>query len=537
MTMMKRLKKYNYTLRLAKAFAFLAMFNFLNSCVDLDPDLTEFNVPPESFADLPELETSVYGLYGLLRQAAAFTTFYAPTWAGDDITTHSGLNKGDFREFDQRNVNPSNSRLLSNWQNLYRIINNANVALSRTDALLGFDSVDQEKVEQLIGEIYFLRGLSYLHLIRTHEKLPLALSKLPESDISLSSRLEVFTQIEADLMEAELRLPMINSTLSSDGVAGAARANKGSARALLARLYMDWAGFPLNDTSKYEAAAIMAKKVMDQSTAHGFGLVSKFADLWKIENRFNKESLFTIAYDQSARIRNLKFNRVGYPGELPYRGWDETFAEIKFFEDFPEGARKDATYRFDIDWKNLTGQKSPIWAKITGPEGDLPNTGAFHFTERNDFYMRYAEILLIFAEASARSGNDNTEAWEALNKVRRRAAGLSFDSAINSPVPQLDGQGNEIPGSSYVDLTSGDLAELAFVERKWEFAGEYLRWNDLVRLERVDNVLSDRDPRVSMSSNNTLLQEINPILGSLGTDNYFSPVPQVIVDQNPNLLD
>ncbi len=533
---MKKDKKNKIFMRLIFGIVIFVTIGTVNSCAELDPDLTEFSVPPESFASLEELRTSVFGLYGLVRTAAVFTTFYAPSWAGDDITTHSGLNKGDFREFDQRNVNATNARLLNNWRGMYNVINNTNIILSRVDALLGFDTVDQDELSRLLGEIYFLRGMAYYHLSRTHEKLPLALSRLPEANVTTSSRLDVFMQIESDLLEAELRLPMINADITAVGVEGASRVNKGSARALLARFYLDWAGFPLNDTSKYSAAAEMAKKVMDESGAHGFGLLENFQDLWKLENRFNKESLFTIAYNSSARIRNLKFNRVGYPGEAPFRGWDETYGEIKFFEDFPEGARKEATYRMDIDWKNLSLQRSPILAKITGPPGDLPMTGAWHFTERNDFYMRYAEILLTYAEASGRSGNITTDAWEALNMVRRRAAGLPYNTPVTSTVPQLDLEGNEIPGLFYVDITSGDLAELAFTERKWEFAGEYLRWNDLVRTQRVEQALNNRTPATSMSNDGTLLQEINLIEGSLGIDNYFSPLPQVIVDENPNLI-
>ncbi|WP_299602868.1 RagB/SusD family nutrient uptake outer membrane protein [uncultured Aquimarina sp.] len=533
---MKKDKRTNHYTRFFIATLLMISIGMTNSCADLDPDLTEFNVPPESFANLSELETSVFGLYGLVRTAAVFTTFYSPSWAGDDITTHSGLNKGDFREFDQRNVSATNARLLNNWRGMYNIINNTNIILSRVDALQGFDTVDQDELSRLLGEVYFLRGMAYYHLARTHEKLPLALSRLPEANVSASSRLEVFMQIEEDLLEAESRLPMINAALASAGISGATRVNKGSARALLARFYLDWAGFPLNDSSKYVLAAEMAKKVIDDSSAHGFDLVENFQDLWKLENRFNTESLFTIAYNSSARIRNLKFNRVGYPGEAPFRGWDETYGEIKFFEDFPEGARKEATYRMDIDWKNLTLQKSPILAKITGPAGDLPMTGAWHFTERNDFYMRYAEILLTYAEASGRSGNITTDSWEALNMVRRRAAGLPFNTPVTSPVPQLDLEGNEIPGLTYVDITTGDLAELAFTERKWEFTGEYLRWNDLVRMQRVEQALSNRTPSTSTTSDGTLLQEVNTISGSLSTDNYFSPLPQVIVDENPNLL-
>ena len=96
-------------------------------------------------------------------------------------------------------------------------------------------------------------------------------------------------------------------------------------------------------------------------------------------------------------------------------------------------------------------------------------------------------------------------------------------------------------------MTSGDIAELAYTERKWEFAGEYLRWYDLVRMERVQEALGGtaRNPQVSIgtvydaSGNATpvpLTVPSNPILGSLGTDNYFHPLPPGEVLQLPNLI-
>ncbi|WP_282080362.1 RagB/SusD family nutrient uptake outer membrane protein [Aquimarina algiphila] len=523
-------------IRIFCGLALLSILNVFNACSDLDPDPLEFNLPPESFGSIADLEKGVFGLYGLLRTSAVFNTFYAPAWGGDDITTFTGGNKQDFREFDQRSVSSSNARLLGNWNNLNTIINNSNIVLSRAEGLSLFD-LDQDKIDELLGEVYFLRGLAFYHLARTHEKMPVSLTRLPDPNIENSTRQEVFLQIEEDLMEAESRLPAINESLATAEVRGAARANKGSARALLSRLYLDWAGFPLKDVSKYSKAAETAKRVIDEKGSHGFDLVNRFQSLWEIANRFNNESVFTIAFDQSAGIRNFKYNRVGYPGEAPFAGWDETFAEIRFFEDFPEGSRKEATFRTDIDWENLSNQQSPVFAKITGPIGDLPMEGQWHITERNDFYMRYAEVLLIYAEASARSGNTSAEAWEALNKIRRRAAGLPFSTPVTSPVPQLDKDGVEIPGLTYVDVTTGDLAELAFTERKWEFAGEFLRWNDLVRMERVEQALSNRNPQISMDAGGNLLTVPNPINGSLGLDNYFSPLPQAIVDENPNLLD
>lgn len=491
------------------AIGFLSVISF-QGCADLEEDPSLSRLAPGQYSLQEELELGVTGIYSQLRNASQWSTFFVNGWSGDDITTHRVSNKADFREFDQRTIAPTNSRINSNWRDIYAMVRAANNVIESSE---GLELPDQDAQNRLIGEIYFLRGTMFFHLTRIHGKIPLPLSSVPDFDIQLATQEEVYAQIESDLLQAESLLPA-----KYPGVqAGAPRPNSGSARAMLARLYMDWAGFPAKNASKYTDAASSAKKVIDNAASHGFELVADLEDLWLLANRFNNESVWTIAYNRAEGLNNRKFGKLGNPADVG--GWQETFAEIKFFEDFPEGPRKDATYRMDGvwgDWENFTDQATPVFKKIAGPEGDIPL--ADFNTDRNDFYMRYAEVLLIYAEASGRSGNVTPAAWEALNKIRRRAEGLPFDT----------------PNAS-VDVTSGDIAELAFTERKWEFAGEWIRWNDLVRMERVEEALSDRDPQSSFNSAGELLDVQNPILGSLGTDNYFAPIPQNEIDLLPQL--
>jgi len=151
-----------------------------------------------------------------------------------------------------------------------------------------------------------------------------------------------------------------------------------------------------------------------------------------------------------------------------------------------------------------------------GPINDI-SRDAFN-TNRNDFVMRYAEVLLIYAEASGRSGNETPAAWEALNQIKRRAEGLPFVTPSAKDYP-----------------STGNIADLAYTERKWELAGEYLRWNDLVRMEKVAEAMTNRTKVTSKNSAGVVLKESNDIVGSTGTDNYFAPIPQNEVALNPNL--
>jgi len=441
------------------------------SCADLNEDPSVAQLAPGAYSNVQELDLGVTGVYDRLTEASWMTTFYAPAWAGDDITTHIGSNKADFREFDQRSVSAINSRIANNYRAIYRAIRAANTVIVNAEELTSPGQEDLQ--DRLLGEVYFIRGVLFFHLTRIHGKIALPLIPDPEQKLSRSDQLTVYEQIESDFLQAESLLPAKYPGVPN----GAPRPNSGSARALLARLYLDWAGFPEKDNTKYADAASSAKKVIDNSSSHGFSLLENLEDLWTLANRFNDESVWTIAYCRNCGQSNRKFGKLGNPSDLS--GWQETFAEIRFFEDFPEGARKDATYntewyydkneetgKFEFTtnstdpdsiakWENFNDQPTPVFKKIAGPIGDI-SLNDFQ-TDRNDFFMRYAEVLLIYAEASARSGNITAEAWEALNMIRRRSEGLPF----NTPDPS-------------VDVTAGDLAELAYTERKWEFAGVYL---------------------------------------------------------------
>ena len=535
---MKTIKIYKSFKELLGLFSIVAIALGFNSCeqFDLEENPAGSQSQVVTYSSMPQLELGVTGIYGKLNKAAWMSTFYVNGWSGDDITTHVASNKADFREYDQRFVTPENSRTLTNWNGVYEMIRAANTVLQSVEGQTLPDP-DPTKQERLVGETYFLRAIMFNHLMRIHGRIPLVLEVDPFQQPSLASQVEVFQQIESDLLEAESRLPVSTNV-------GSTRPSKGTARAFLARLYMDWAGFPLKDASKYPQAASSAKTVIDNAASHGFGLEPDLAKLWSLAGRFTQEGVFTIAYSNSAgNLTNRKMGKLGLPSDPGLNGWQETFAEIRFFEDMPDGARKDATYYAELPvgddgainlnsptrilrWEEFKDQQNPILRKIVG---DLADGDWAQFqTLRSDLYMRYAEVLLIYAEASGEAGTAGADAWEALNMVHRRAEGLP----TNTPAPS--------------DLTVGDgsIQDLAFTERKWEFAGEFIRWNDLVRKEKVQEALGNRNPRVSIGteydengvgSPKPLTTAQNPILGSLGTDNYYAPIPQQEIEKNPNL--
>lgn len=116
--------------------------------------------------------------------------------------------------------------------------------------------------------------------------------------------------------------------------------------------------------------------------------------------------------------------------------------------------------------------------------------------------IRYAHVLLIYAEAQARAtGTPDDAAYTAVNAVRLRAGLPALTAGLSGP----------------------DFADAVVNERAWEFAGEWNRWFDLVRLEKVEAANADKDPA-----------DLQPA-ATITKENYWMPIPGADALVNPNL--
>ncbi|MBP8791773.1 MAG: RagB/SusD family nutrient uptake outer membrane protein [Lutibacter sp.] len=489
----------------------LLVMTLFIACVNLDEDVAASRLDPSSLNSKEALEASIAGAYNALGTAVVWSQFWINSFGGDDLTTHSGKNKIAFREADTRTLTAVSDRINTAYEESYKVIKEANNIIANEANFVG---ADKAAINAMIGEAYFLRAFSYFHLTTTYGKVPLNLTVEIDPNLGFSEIDDIYKQIESDFLAAESLLPA-----KYPGVAAAIRPNNGSARAMLAKLYLHWAGWPLKDNAKYAMAASSAKKVITNAATHGFALVPDMNTLWSItnQNRLNSEIVFGLSHNPElgTSYANRHSGKSGYASSVG--GWNEIFAEIKFMEDFPAGPRKNATYITEgkltsndsdgihkkgdvVNWTLFDDEAHPSFKKVTGHLSEVPVGNSL--TAMTTYFMRYADLLLIYAEAEGRSGGNSADAWEALNKVRRRAYG---------PVN--------------IDLTTGNLAELAYTERKWELAGEYIRWGDLVRMERVTAALANR----------STAELVGPVTGDTSSANYFSPIPQSEIDKAPQL--
>ena len=434
------------------------------------------------------------------------------TFGSDDLTTWWGGNKAPLRVFDGFNYGSGENADVNwldwDWNGFWKVIYYSNSLIE------GLKTSTASKELKLVveGEARFFRAYSYFHMVREHGNLPIVLDGItPTGDEVRATVLENYLHIEEDLLFAEINLP------PPSGTSNVGRASSSAAKTLLADLYLTWAGWPVKDATKYAMAAMKAKEVMDLN----YHTLLPIDELWLLENQNSKESIFSVQYSKAEDHRN------GHPAATSFhmaRGWSDMYPELQFFYDFPEGPRKDATFVTDIPNRGFAGgtiitknpptvkwevsqRFHPMYGKFTASE-DLTVVGRTMGYRAIELY-RYAEVLLIYAEAKIASGQVDASAIDALNQVKRRAAGL------DPLTPNIS-----------VDVNSASVNDI-IDEKGWELAGEDKRWFDLIRSERLQEVISRRDPNEQV-----------PLVRQPSKAQYITPIPaQAIITskltQNP----
>lgn len=381
-------------------------------------------------------------------------------------------------QYDKLETDPTARAVNDVWGALYRGINTANIIIAR--APLAEEVAEEDKLKyEALGR--YLRGLQYFYLTRWFgEVIIVTYDNVSDAkDLEQSSVSDIYnTMIIPDLEFAEQHLPL--------DFPGKALPNKAAAKGLLAEVYLNMAGWPLEDVSKYALARDKAKEVMDMDM---YSLEPNFKDLWYAANKFtNSEFIFFYNADADAGA-NASFMHIAQrPGEEG--GWNDLFSEARWFYAFPDGPRKDGSFWTTFDDGNDTYwtesmMQQPFIAKYrdAGPAASL-DVGPINSWSGSGMVCvtRYAEILLTYAEAANMAeGGPSAAAYEAINEVRRRAGG--YDQSVYPDLP--------------AGLSQADFDEAVIAERGWELSFELKRWFDLVRRKMVVEVNKDLHPNVT----------------------------------------
>lgn len=468
------MKKINISFILPVLFGII----ILNSCVKLT-ETPPGSLSPENFyKSQSDFDAAVMGTYQPLFQGYSAFDFYSPIFMGsgaEDITTRPQLTAG--KAFDEFIETPDNGILNTCWVMCYHTIANANTILAHGDNMNGFPV---DKINAYVGQAKFLRALSYFYLTRWFGSVPLIteVNQAEGASQPQDSVATIYKQIVEDLQDAEAKLP---PTFSDKG-----RATSGSAQGLLAKVYLTMAGWPILDAANYALAQTEADKVI---SAGNYSLEPNFSNLWIADNKFtNSEFIFTLSGLTGLSWINGSHHHVASrPGNEG--GWSDWFTESRFLNEFPAGARKDASFHTVFEdgttWQN-GAYAQPYISKYRDAGAAASFTGPIKSADGAGFscILRYADVLLMYAEAANMTeSGPSAKALECVNKVRRRANGANPDF----PNPAYD-----LP----TGMSKNAFDDSVIAERNWELAFENNRWFDLVRKQKVVEVNKNLYPNV-----------------------------------------
>ncbi len=368
-----------------------------------------------------------------------------------------GSNPGDaafINDFDNFTINSSAFIVDNYWTGQYRAINFCNQVLTNVSGI----SMDETLKNRLLAEAKFFRGYHYFNLIRAFGGVPIY-TEIPENgvyNIPRNSVEEVYQQAIQDLTEAAAVLPI------SYDASNVGRATKGAAKGMLAKIAMyrkDWG-----------EALVLSQEVMGM----GYDLFPDYYQLFRYQNEYNIESIFEIesTADGNCQADSQYGQTQGVRAQF---GWGFNSPSEDLANSYETGdLRRDATILFvgetTPEGDLITAGNNPVHPirynqKVYVPSTDFRRNNCRENADTNIKVLRFAEILLINAEANNELGNTMT-ALESLNRVRNRA-GLANSNTTDQTILRME----------------------IWKERRAELALEGDRFFDLVRQGRAGEVL------------------------------------------------
>jgi hypothetical protein len=498
-----------------KILSLLVLSVLFASCNDLDlvpvngVDINNF------FASDEDAILAVNGVYAALVESESVVLAWCVDLGSDVSQNGTSMPEGSGAELSALNFNAGNQHTYWAWGDNYYGIGNATTLI---DKLNNPQTTVSDKIRHRVrGEAEFLRAFYYFSIVQMFGDIPII--EKAEFNAGIDAQREdlhkVYQLIVDDLENAVQDLSEYPTT-AAYGPDDKGRVSQQSAYGLLAKVYLVWAQTDgvADPNGKYDKAIENANRVT------GFALEEVFHRNWEKDNRYGKEMLFSANYvlsqesfgDGGNHLTHCAFSTGFNNDETPH----VVVSDRTFFDRFDDrDQRKYATfltYAVNPDNGDTTVYTLPRYAKyvdLTAPATSSKNR------ELNASILRYAEVLLVKAEAiNERYQAPNAEAYEAINKVRRRAfkVGEFADGTATVTADDIE----------LKNLNYRSFQQALRRERLYELTYEQVRWYDLKRWK----VLIKTIKRVSASSKKE----------NVSATNYLFPIPQSQRDLNPTGL-
>ena len=490
-------------------FLLLTLGVVLFSCSDLEEQPVGLLAPDGFFQTTADIQTAANAAIGHMihedfwGRKMSLTIMLRGDMVdiGDPTTSTRRIEHNDF------NVPTDNGMIDGYWLRTYQIVAAAN------QAIIGAQDVEVEDAikNPVTAQAHFSRAFTYFHLVRQFGDIPFIDENTDLTEAATAARTpaaDVYASIISDLEFAAEWLPATQAARSIP--------SKAAAESYLALVHLT--------LGNWQEAYDNAMSVISNESAYGLGLEPDFQDLFDaslIDG--SPEPIFTLDHigatngddgrDYQAALTGIRGNnRYGYGG-----GWSVAVPSLAVFETWDDrDYRKDVSFdasgtfdgaveTFDVFMNfHSRGVNRPHIAKYTRMFGPTA-TGNGRGSNYNYSMIRYAEVLLIAAEALNEINPGTAEAEGFVNRVRARAA-----------------NGTDFPAPVESGMSQGAFRDMVMDERRLELAFEFKRWYDIARRELGSEVFS-ADGLEGAKAN------FDP------SQDYLFPLPANEIDRNPSL--
>jgi starch-binding outer membrane protein, SusD/RagB family len=503
--------------RFINKFLLLTLGCFFLGCIDLEERPVGLLAPEAMFNTPQDVEIAIFGANGWMAIERLYGRQFvtALLLRGDMADIGDRGTPAERQQVNDFNMDDNNNMVRQFWPGWYQVISAANAAIAGAESL----NLPDNQINHLIAEARFIRAFSYFHLVQLFGDIPYIdyfvtnpdavgeISKTPEAD--------VYKGIIADLEFGKQWLP----DMHPNGVRS--RASKGTAASFLASVHLT-----LQD---YQKAYTEAKWVIDNKGRFGYGLVPDFQTLFRAPQPTNMtEHIFHIDFladqgggggandDIMGPMTGIRGTDIPQPGQLPKAGWSVAVPTMRVYQRWDS-----RDYRKAVSFDTTTvmnGQVVP-YSQFQNPNSKRPHIAKYQrypgnlhaegrFSAHKYATMRYAEVLLIAAEALAEVNGPNAEALGYVNEVRARARNWA-------------GTQKNFPANVSAGIGKPEFINLVLEERRLELAFEYKRWYDIKR-RRLGEVAfgpNGLEPQPNFNPNR----------------DYLMPLPRLDLDMNQNL--
>lgn len=478
---------------------FVFSFLIVASCKNDFLDRKNVNdVNSQSFySNLDEAVRAVNSVYAGLQRGGLYQHIYQlglDCISDENSPTAKTVGAGAMNEMLAYTFNASTDHVLQIWSDSYITIARANIVLQNVTDKLGTSDAEKLRIQRVLAEARFIRALCYLNLVVNYGNIPLRTEKnLQETQLAPAKPEEVYALIEEDFKFAAATLPK----KADWGAGNLGRATNGAAKSLLGKAYLY--------QKKYAQCYQILKEVINSNE---YRLLNERRWLHDGQHEWNDESIFEVNFTSGlnggggawAVDQNTGWGGNAEGGFRPKQYGTSGKEEHAFYNAVPSAAlvnsfepndprleiwffgpkskiylpATSADYTPDNSYAPLFALKGYAWKKYQLEDlrplgGSEPDDGGI-----NHVVIRYADVLLMAAEALIEQNQNLGEAADYINQIRRKA----------------DPSGAILP-----DRPAGSQATLQTHlrhERRVEMCGEQQRRIDIVRWGIANTILGNK---------------------------------------------